>query len=433
MKTVLITYMILINLCGLASMGIDKWKAKRGRWRISEKSLFLIAILGGSIGSLVGMYLFHHKTRHLRFTIGIPVILVLQLLAVVFFGAYRKELLPEPSAVVEKELSLIRSLDETTIHNFISYETMMGADGTAASPDTIGPETGEAVKLFFQHFDYQLHSENITNNTAIVTADIINIDTETLARDLRSVLTARSLNLRSDNLSPRTLNDYYILLRDTLHAHSYSTSVTSASFHLNRTDNGWGIESDETLQNALVSNFISWMNDPDLLSPEDVLSIWMDEFSTLNAREWSSYLKVSDIFSTGSEAYASSIDEIYMEKIADFFSWNIESCSVDGSDARAVLTVTSADMPYILESYHDRLVRHSRTSEFITDDESALLDASAKYLLEAFEEEARPGDFQITVNLHNDGHTWQPEISAELTNAFLGNIEEALNEFQNEN
>lgn len=71
-------YLILINLIGFLSMGLDKNKARRGKWRIKERTLFLIALVGGSTGSLCGMYFFRHKTKHRSFVIGIPAILILQ-------------------------------------------------------------------------------------------------------------------------------------------------------------------------------------------------------------------------------------------------------------------------------------------------------------------------------------------------------------------
>lgn len=71
-------YLILINLIGFLSMGLDKSKARRGKWRIKERTLFLIALVGGSTGSLCGMFFFRHKTKHRSFVIGIPAILILQ-------------------------------------------------------------------------------------------------------------------------------------------------------------------------------------------------------------------------------------------------------------------------------------------------------------------------------------------------------------------
>jgi uncharacterized membrane protein YsdA (DUF1294 family) len=73
-------YLFLINATGFALMLADKRKAIKGHWRISERTLLSCAILGGSIGCLAGMHLVHHKTRHLKFTVGIPVILAIQLI-----------------------------------------------------------------------------------------------------------------------------------------------------------------------------------------------------------------------------------------------------------------------------------------------------------------------------------------------------------------
>ncbi len=76
---ILICYLILVNLVAFFLMGIDKKKARTGAWRIPEKTLFLSAILGGSIGAIAGMQLFHHKTKHRSFVFGMPVILIVQI------------------------------------------------------------------------------------------------------------------------------------------------------------------------------------------------------------------------------------------------------------------------------------------------------------------------------------------------------------------
>ncbi len=76
-------YVLAINVIGFFSMYLDKRKARKKLWRIPEATLFLIAIIGGSIGSIIGMHLFRHKTRHWYFVYGMPVILVLQIAAVI--------------------------------------------------------------------------------------------------------------------------------------------------------------------------------------------------------------------------------------------------------------------------------------------------------------------------------------------------------------
>lgn len=74
-----IIYLLAVNLVGFALMGIDKRKAIKHVWRVPGAALFWSAILGGSIGAWLGMYTFRHKTKHLRFVVGIPLIFVLQI------------------------------------------------------------------------------------------------------------------------------------------------------------------------------------------------------------------------------------------------------------------------------------------------------------------------------------------------------------------
>jgi len=80
----LLVYLALSNLLSLSLFGIDKWKAKHTKWRISEKTLLLVAAIGGRIGAWVGMKLWHHKTQHKKFKYGVPLIFIIQLAALLF-------------------------------------------------------------------------------------------------------------------------------------------------------------------------------------------------------------------------------------------------------------------------------------------------------------------------------------------------------------
>ena len=80
---ILLVYLFIINAAGFILMLVDKIKAKKNIWRIREVTLFLVAALGGSLGSLLGMYTFRHKTKHITFTFGIPLILAVQIMTVI--------------------------------------------------------------------------------------------------------------------------------------------------------------------------------------------------------------------------------------------------------------------------------------------------------------------------------------------------------------
>ena len=73
---IILGYLLVVNIISFLLHGIDKYKAKKGRWRISEATLLLMAVIGGSIGAWVGMRIWHHKTMHKKFKYGIPVIII---------------------------------------------------------------------------------------------------------------------------------------------------------------------------------------------------------------------------------------------------------------------------------------------------------------------------------------------------------------------
>lgn len=77
--TVLLVWLAVINLLTFIVYGADKRRARKGKWRVPEKTLFLLPLLGGSIGALLGMRVFHHKTKHWYFAWGIPAILLAQI------------------------------------------------------------------------------------------------------------------------------------------------------------------------------------------------------------------------------------------------------------------------------------------------------------------------------------------------------------------
>lgn len=77
-------YLLAINIIAFLAMGIDKWKAKRGAWRIPEQTLISLVLLGGGIGGIAGMYTFRHKTKKPRFFVGFPMILIAEIIIAIY-------------------------------------------------------------------------------------------------------------------------------------------------------------------------------------------------------------------------------------------------------------------------------------------------------------------------------------------------------------
>lgn len=83
---IFVAYLAVANLIGLLVMWLDKRKARSHEWRIPEKTLFLVSVFGGSIGTWAGMYLFRHKTKHWYFVLGMPAILIIQILICLYLN-----------------------------------------------------------------------------------------------------------------------------------------------------------------------------------------------------------------------------------------------------------------------------------------------------------------------------------------------------------
>ena len=81
----IIIYLLVMNIIGFLAMYLDKRKAKKGKWRTQEKTLFGICLFGGGIGTIAGMYTFRHKTQKLAFTLGMPAILILEIVIFLYF------------------------------------------------------------------------------------------------------------------------------------------------------------------------------------------------------------------------------------------------------------------------------------------------------------------------------------------------------------
>ncbi len=426
MKTFLILYIIFINLAGFFLMGIDKRRAVRRKWRIPERRLFAVAFLFGSVGILTGMYVFRHKTKHLSFAIGIPAILVVQLLALSFLYSWNHQRMGSPSQVVERELSLVADLDSDTIQSFVSYENLMNSH---LSRGEIGNEAVEAVDLFFHHFTYHIHNEQIDHDEAVVSVNITNIDMHALAHDLCMQLQQESAVLFPDRNEASTA-DYYRLLRDTLQSNSYEETVTTAYFHLKKEETGWIIQADSQLEDELVSGFISYINDPYILPAAEVLSVHLDALGALTADQWADYLGIDDVFATYNTDYYQAIDAEYVRQIADAYSYEILRCSEDGDTATAVVRITSTDMTEVLSAYKKYLLAYAATTRSIRDDDIAVSNETARLLLQSLEDNTQTDATDVELTFHNNGESWEIYFNTEFTNALMGNISGAIEAFR---
>lgn len=419
-----IIYLLIMNFAGFVLMGIDKHKARKNLWRIPERVLFAAALLGGSIGSILGMRFFRHKTQHRTFTIGMPLILFIQILLFCFTMFSPSG----PEKAVKQELDLIKRLDEKTITSFISYEDMMSS-GSASSD--IGPETTDAVKLFFKKFDYEILETTITENSAVVHVQITNLDTYALARDVCLALVQQ--NSGADNTEPMTLNSYFAILGNVLASNSYDLVTRDAQIELIQSEDDWLIQNTAQLEDDLISGFITYLKDPYLVTPEEMITVVLEGLTEKTPDEWKTYLNMEDIFSTYSQNYEKT-DTALANQLSKYVDYEILSVTEDKEkqSATATIQITSLDMTQVMEEYQVLLMDYASTTESVRASSSELADKTALLLEQALNANTATTDTVIEIPFTNNGATWEMQLNEDFTNALLGNAGEAIETFQSE-
>lgn len=334
-----------------------------------------------------------------------------------------------PEKVVTNELDLIQKLDEDTISSFVSYEDMMRGESENSS---IEVETTKAVKLFFKNFSYKIEDVDTREKSATVQAKITNINAKELAHDLCMSLLHKTLGILPDQEVPANMNDYFSLLDDILSENSYDLVTTEATFELAEAQTGWVIQETDTLEDQLVGGFITYLNDPELITPDEVTLTVFEDLDTLTPEQWIDYLDMADIFKTGSQL-AAQIDLALATRIADSFSYEIGEAQVNSSQGTAVIpvTITSLNMPAVMKVYRESLTQYASSTESIRASDEDVANKAGQLLLDALDTQTDTLQSQIQMELTNDGTGWEIVLDETYTNALLGNLEDGVATFIN--
>lgn len=330
-----------------------------------------------------------------------------------------------PVKAVRSELSLIQQMDEETLQTLIPFKDMVHAQSSLDVDDT---EAAETIKLFFKNFTYKIRSSSVEDNHAAVTVDIQNIDAKALAQDLCKALIAQDASQIKVNQNSNDSVSYFALLKKFLTEKSYALVTTTAVITLENTEDRWVLENSEKLEDSLVSGFVSYLKDPDLLSPEQVLTIYMDEFKNLTAKDWVSYLGMEDIFSTNNKIYPQ-IDLALAEQVTKFFDYKLKKTELDGDTATVTMDLTSLDLDSTLAHYVSLLMEYADTTASIRASDLELSDKTAEYLLKSINENVKTVTKEIEITLVNNGVTWVMQLDDSFTEALLGDITAAVEGF----
>lgn len=426
----LITYLLLINLLGAAAFALDKYKAIHNKWRIRESVLFLFAFLGGAAGCLLGMYLCHHKTRHKKFTIGIPLILVLQLFCGAAFLYLHDSQTPynqDPEKLVDHELSFLEHSDSTTVEKYLSYEDLFP---TESSDKTIPSEIKIIFPEFFRDFSYKIKKVTTDENSALVTVNLTTIDGNALAKEYsRRAMIKQIQNTATPSGVSFSLEDCYLLLGSVLEESSIPTVSSEYTISLFRNNDQWEIEFPKDLAAAVTGNFAAHVSDVNLFTPSEIISIHLDTLKSFDCEQLTRYLALDALF-TGDAEYRRTISRALANQLLSCLDYTIltEEISPDGTDASVELELTSCDCRSMMVQYKTQVEAYTQTAQALQDGISGRLNKANELLISSITNNTAVITTPVTIPLENDGANWNIQVTDEITNAILGNLPQAIQE-----
>lgn len=430
----LLIWLAVINLTGFAAFGLDKYKAVHNKWRIRESVLFLFAFLGGAPGCLLGMYLFRHKTRHKKFTIGIPAILVLELMLACVSCYYYWNHLPydrSPAKLIDHELSLLQNSDPDTLEQFLSYQDIFPAE----SADKPIPDEVETVFTeFFKPFSYKINNVKTNGATAEVSVSLTTADGKKLAKEYsRRALIKQIQNTANPSNVEFSLEDCYLLLGTVLKEMSAPPVTSKHTFSLTQNSGVWSITSPGDFESAVTGEFAAWVSDANLFTPSEILALHLDTLKNFDSEQLSRYLALDSIFS-GDAEYKRTISRELAAQLLTYLDYSItsEMISEDKAAASVELEVTSCDCRSMMSRYKESVMEYTKTSQALEDGISGRLNTANKLLVASISENTATTTTGFTMHLTNDGANWKLEMSDEMSEALLGNISEAIQEVSNQ-
>ena len=314
-----------------------------------------------------------------------------------------------PAKAVRSTMKQISSLDESAISQFTDH------DGSQAAVS--------ALRRFFAPFSCRILSVSQQDGRASADVRVTTPDAHELAVDIRTDL------LKNADAQQAAGNEKIFDLMDRLLSEkTYPAADTEGTLNLSKTEDGWTIIQDSALSSLLLGNLPEYLSDPYLLTPEQVLTVYLEKLDSMSVAEWSETFGVNDLFSVYAPE-SGEIDTEFLTHAKDAFSYSQVQAETDGSVSEASVTITGIDTSSILNRYKEKLAEYGGTISAITDDSSALSEKSAQFLLEAIREDDSKEEYPVTVPMENNGNGWVITDFSSLTDALFGGMSAAVDSF----
>lgn len=329
---------------------------------------------------------------------------------------------------IKKDLDLLKNLDSETTMQYISYQELFpdSDDSTKLSADI-----KEVFSLFFQNFDYKILGISVDSDEKNASAQLklTTLDAKALASDFVSAsLQEEILETASgkENDNGNSLEQRYLLLYKLLKNNTYSSAERNTSIQLNNlgssSEPDWEITHSSSLENDLVGGLITYLSDPDLVTPAETLTVYLKTLQEMDVKQMANYLGLDSILNT-SDSAKNAIASALMEQFHSCFNYKISSTSVSGYLAEVDAELTTFDSNSILTQYEKELNTYLASADAVIDGSQKRYNKSHELLLDSIRNNQATITATATFHLTNDGASWKLEnAGTELGNAIFGTL-----------
>ncbi|HIZ22207.1 MAG TPA: hypothetical protein IAA21_05345 [Candidatus Blautia faecigallinarum] len=354
--------------------------------------------------------------------------LLLVILAVLGIGCSASDKAEAEEAIIS-ELDLLKNLDTNTVQKYISYQALFP---DASEDNVLSDEVNEVFSLFFQNFDYKILEIDVDkeNKTAEASLRLTTLDAENLAKDFikeelyQEILHSAAQTSQSTEENTSSLEERYMILHRLLSENTYDTIETDCTMSLYQEEkkDNWEINRTHSLENELVGGLITYLSDPDFLSPEDTLGVYLNSLKTMDIEEMSNYLGVGSILNTSDET-RNAIASALVEEVHNCFNYEVIDTALDGYTATIETEITTFDSDSILSAYQEELDAYLSSPDAVIGGSQARYEKSYELLLDSIEKNDSVKTSPATFTMVNNGTKWELlNDNNELGNAIFGTL-----------
>lgn len=328
-------------------------------------------------------------------------------------------------SVITRDLDKLKNLDADTAREYISAENLF--------PDSTATDSGQDavedfISNYFQNFDYKILDIKTEKDSAAASLRLNTLDAQSLARDytgaqLQSqILDAASSKQQTSN---KTLQDHYQLLCQLMEDNDYETVENSCTIHLHKMQDTWIIQKTAALENDIIGNFITYVSNSNLLTPEETLNIYLSTIRSMSEDQLICYLNLNQYLNNG-DSTADEFTSVIIDQVMSDFTYKIKETLQEGYNATVYLDVTTFDIDAVIDNYNTRYQNYLKTPESLYAGTDGRLKESLELMQECLENSTATTTLSVSIPMVNDGKSWTIQNPEQIGNSIFGSLTESL-------